>query len=168
MISIIIVTISLILDGVLTNFLSYGVDHLTLFTPLTTLISIISIYPFFYHNEKKYYIISFIIGMIYDLFYTNLLFVDGLIFLFIAYFFSKMHKLTGLNSLWIAVYSLVIIVVYEVLVCFIILGFNLVPISIERVVYKILHSLILNIIYAELVYIITKFLPKKYKKKTIN
>ena len=84
--SIIILIISFILDGVLTNFLPYGVENISLFTPLLTIVALVVIYNFFYHEEKKYYILSFIVGILYDLFYTNLLFLDGLLFLLIAKF----------------------------------------------------------------------------------
>ena len=53
-ISIVILIISFLLDGILTNFLPYGVGNLSLFTPLTTIVAIVLIYNFFYHNEKKY------------------------------------------------------------------------------------------------------------------
>ena len=54
---VLIIIISFILDGVLTNFLPYSVGDLSFFTPLTTLVSIVVIYKLFYHNhnEKKYY-----------------------------------------------------------------------------------------------------------------
>ena len=46
--------------------------------------------------------------------------------------------------------------------------FKLVPITLNKVVYKITHSLLLNIIYGELIYLILKIIPKKYKKLKIN
>ena len=81
MISIIIIIISLLLDGILSNYLPYLVNDLSLFTSLFTLVSIFIIYPFFKKKEKKYLITIFIIGIIYDLFYTNLLFFNGVLFL---------------------------------------------------------------------------------------
>ena len=82
--SIIIVIISLFLDGILSNYLPYLVNNLSLFTPLFTLVSIFIIYPFFKKKEKKYLISVFIIGIIYDLFYTNLLFFNAVLFFIIG------------------------------------------------------------------------------------
>ena len=168
LVSIIIIIISFILDGVLTNFLPYGVENISLFTPLLTIVALVVIYNFFYHEEKKYYILSFIVGILYDLFYTNLLFLDGLLFLLIAFVITKIYKLVGFNYMWIALDILISIIIYECSFALVIVIFNLVPMSIYRLLYKIGHSIILNIIYGELLYFIIRLLPKKYKKVRIN
>ena len=166
--SIIILIISFILDGVLTNFLPFGVENISLFTPLLTIVALVVIYNFFYHKEKNYYILSFVIGILYDLFYTNLLFLDGLLFLLIAFVITKIYKVVGFNYMWIALDILISIIIYECSFALVIVIFNLVPMSIYRLLYKIGHSIILNIIYGELLYFIIKLLPKKYKKVRIN
>ena len=168
LVSIIIIIISFILDGVLTNFLPYGVENISLFTPLLTIVALVVIYNFFYHEEKNYYILSFIIGILYDLFYTNLLFLDGLLFLLIAFVITKIYKLVGFNYMWIALDILISIIIYECSFALVIVIFNLIPMTIYRLLYKIGHSIILNIIYGEILYFIIKLLPKKYKKVRIN
>ena len=168
LVSIIIIIISFILDGVLTNFLPYGVENISLFTPLLTIVALVVIYNFFYHEEKKYYILSFIVGILYDLFYTNLLFLDGLLFLLIAFVITKIYKLVGFNYIWIALDILFSIIIYECSFALVIVIFNLIPMTIYRLLYKIGHSIILNIIYGEILYFIIKLLPKKYKKVRIN
>ena len=52
MIPTIIIAISIILDGVLSNFLPYTVNALSLFTPMLTVVSIFIIYPFYTKKEK--------------------------------------------------------------------------------------------------------------------
>ena len=59
MIPIIILIISILLDGILTNFLPFLVNDLSIFTPLLTVVSIFIIYPFYRKHEKKYFIILF-------------------------------------------------------------------------------------------------------------
>ncbi|MCI8347805.1 MAG: rod shape-determining protein MreD [Bacilli bacterium] len=169
-ISIIIVIISFLLDGILTNFLPFGVGDLSLFTPLTTLVSMVVIYQFFYHshNQKKYLIAATITGFLYDLFYTNLLFFNSLLFFLIAYFTMILYKQIGESYIKIIFHVLIIIVSYELVTSLCIIVFNLVPISINRILYKISHSLLFNLIYAELIYIIIKLIPKKYRKVSIN
>ncbi len=166
--SIVMLVISFIFDGVLTNFLPYGVGNLSLFTPLLTIVSLVVIYNFFYHKEKKYYILAFVLGIIYDLFYTNLLFLDGFLFLLIAFVITKIYKMVGFNYMWIAIDIVLSVIIYECGFALIILLFNLVPMSISRLLYKIGHSLILNIIYGEILYLIIRLLPKKYKKVRLN
>ena len=88
MIKYLIIIISLILDGILSNFLP--VINLSYFTPLLTLTSIFIVYPFYTKDEYKYYITSFIVGIIYDLLYTNLLFFNGIIFVLQRVVFMNM------------------------------------------------------------------------------
>ena len=74
----------------------------------------------------------------------------------------------GDNYLKILLQILVIIIIYEISFALLIALFNLVPMTIERVLYKISHSLILNLIYGEVLYVIIKALPKKAKKIRIS
>jgi len=168
MISYIIIVMSLLLDGILTNYLPYLVNDLSLFTPLFTLVSIIIIYPFFRKDEMKYFIVVFLTGIIYDLFYTNLIFFNAVLFTTIAYISSRVTKNMTRNTLNLLLETVVMIVLYEALTGLILFTYHVVPITIYKVWYKIIHSLIINIIYVELIYWILKIIPKKYKKISIN
>jgi len=79
---IIFIIISLLLDGILNNLLPF--INLSLFTPLLTLISIIIIYPLYIKKKKEYLLTIFITGIIYDLLYTNQLFLNGVVFFIIG------------------------------------------------------------------------------------
>ncbi|MBO5138806.1 MAG: rod shape-determining protein MreD [Bacilli bacterium] len=166
--SIIIVLVSLLLDGLLTNYLPYLVGDLSLFTPLLTVVSIFIVYPYFYKNNKLYFIFSFVSGLVYDLFYTNLLFVDGILFLIVAFLTVKMTANIQINAFNVLYETLIVIIVYEVLFAILIVVFNLVPITLSKVLYKISHTLLLNIIYTEIIYFILKSFNRKYFRKSIN
>ena len=166
MISLIIIVISIILDGVLTNFLPY-ID-LSIFTPLLTLVSIFMIYPFFKKKEIKYLIIVFIIGIIYDLLYTNLLFFNAVLFLEIGLITIYIYKNYEITALRLILYIAIIISLYEFSTGIILLIFNVVPVTFYKIIYKIINSLLLNIIYSELIYLLITKIPKKYKKISIN
>ena len=168
MIPIIILIISFILDGILTNFLPYLVNDLSLFTPLLTVVSIFIIYPFYKKKEKKYFIILIILGLIYDLSYTNLLFFNAILFLGIGYLSKYIYTNYEVTCLRLIIYVVILITIYESATALIIFLFQLTPVTIYKVFYKISHSLLLNIIYIELVYLILNLIPKKYKKISIN
>ena len=168
MISLIIVVISILLDGILSNFLPYLYTDLSIFTPLLTLVSIFMIYPFFKKKEKNYFITIFIIGIIYDLLYTNLLFFNGVIFVIIGLLIKYIYKTYEITPLRLILYLIILITSYESLTSIILLIYNVVPVTFYKVFYKIINSLLLNIIYGELIYLIIKILPKKYKKISIN
>lgn len=168
LVSNIIVIVSLILDGILTNFLPYMVSDLSIFTPLLTVVSLVVIYPFFKKDKKKYLTYSFIVGIIYDLLYTNLLFFNGLIFLVVGLLIIILYQNIGNNYLKIILNIVLVIISYELLTVLVIFCFNLVPLTLDKVIYKISHSLLLNIIYGEVIYLILKKIPKKYLKVRLD
>lgn len=168
MIPIIILIISFILDGILTNFLPYLVNDLSIFTPLLTVVSIFIIYPFYKKKEKKYFIILIILGLIYDLSYTNLLFFNAILFLGIGFISKYIYTNYEVTYIRLIIYVVILITIYESATALIIFLFQLTPVTIYKVFYKISHSLLLNIIYIELIYLILNLIPKKYKKISIN
>lgn len=168
MMTIIVLIISLLLDGLLTNYLPFLVGNLSLFTPLLTLVSLFVIYPYYRKREKRYFIIIFVVGIIYDLYYTNLLFFDAILFLIIGLVSRFICKNFEVSYLKLILYIVIIITIYELLYGVILLVFNLVPVTFNKILYKILHSLILNILYGEVIFIILKLIPNKYKKISIN
>ena len=164
----IIMIVSLLLDGLLSNYLPYLANNLSIFTPLLTVISVFIIFPFYRKDTKKYLITVFILGFIYDMLYTNLLFFNAVLFFILAFINMKIQKRVTANPFSLCIESIIMIVVYESLTGILLFTFNMVPISFYKVYYKIIHSLLLNIIYTELLYFIVKSLPKKYKEISIN
>lgn len=168
MIANIIIVISLLLDGLLTNYLPFMINSLSVFTPLLTVVSLFVIYPLYDKKDNKYTITVFIIGIIYDLFYTNLLFIHAIIFLLLSILIKIIYKNFKIDILKVILFITILIISYESLMGFIIWIFHLNPITIQKLIYKISHSLILNIVYGEILFLIIKYLPKKYKRFRIN
>ncbi len=158
---IIIVIISFFLDGILSNFLHYMMGDLSLFTPYFTLISLIAVYPFFIKKNKNYYILVGVVGLLYDLFYTNLLFTHAIFFLLIGYIVSFLYKKMQLNFFTNLLLIILVLVIYHAIFSLCLFIFNVVPITLQSTLYLIANSLILNIIYGEILYLICKYLPHK-------
>lgn len=168
MLSIIIIIFSFILDGILSNFIAFDTFNLSLFTPSLTLVSLVTISILFYHQNNKYLLICFITGIVYDLFYTNLLFFNGLLFLLIGALTLLIEKYLEIDFIKILFLVAISIIIYESSSALIILIYNLVPVTLNRIIYKISHSLLLNIIYGFLLYLIIYLIPKKFKRININ
>ena len=149
---ILIIISSFILDIILSNVLPFMKGDLSIFTSLFVPITIYLIYPFYKNQELRYYIESFIIGIIYDLIFTNLLFFDGVIFLIISLVSVKIYKNFMVDKYKNIMYVFLIIILYEFLVASIFLIFNLVPISFYDFIYKISHNLLINVVYGFLLY----------------
>ncbi len=168
LVSTIILIVSFFLDGILSNFLPYMVGDLSLFTPMLTIVSFVIIYPFFVKNKKAYYLSALIVGLCYDFMYTNLLFYNAILFLIVALLITLLYKYIQPTWFTILFFVFLVIVGYECLNAFIILIFQLVPMTFGRLIYKISHSLILNLCYGEVLYLIVLLLPKRFKKISIN
>ena len=164
----IIIIVSFIFDLILSNFLPYMEGDLSFFTPLITIISIFLIVEFFDKEDRKYYITCFVTGMIYDLFFTDLLFLNGFLFLGLGFVSKFIYKNEKMDYIRVIFYLIFIICLYEGSVALLITIFNIVPVTIGKVFYKISHSIILNVIYGEIVFFIINMLPKKFKKKRLN
>lgn len=149
---ILIIISSFILDIIFSNVLPFMKGDLSIFTSLFVPITIYLIYPFYKNQELRYYIESFIIGIIYDLIFTNLLFFDGVIFLIISLVSVKIYKNFMVDKYKNIMYVFLIIILYEFLVASIFLIFNLVPISFYDFIYKISHTLLINVVYGFLLY----------------
>ena len=168
MLGLIILVISVYLDGFLTLFLPYLPNNLSLFTPMLTLVSLLLIYPLYRKKEKHYFITIFIVGLIYDLLYTNLLFYDSIIFTLFGLIITNIYKNLDVSHIKLSLYIIFLIILYEVILGLFIIIFNLVPITLTKIIYKITHSILLNIIYGEVVYTIIKYLPDRFKRIDIN
>ncbi len=168
MLSIIILTISIYLDGFLTLFLPYIKQGLSLFTPMLTLVSLLLIYPLYRKRQKQYFITIGIVGFIYDLLYTNLLFYNALIFLLMGFIIKKIYENLDVSHFKISIYITILIALYEIIFAFFIILFDLVPMTFNDLIFKITHSIILNIFYGELLLLIIEHLPEKFKRININ
>lgn len=149
---ILILSISFYLDGILSNFISLDTKYFNL---LLSLMTLVSIYPFF-KKPKKYYQICLGYGIVYDLVYTDTLFFHGFLFLcmgFIAHYTYKMLSLSSVNTILIAVLSIFIYRTLSYTLLCLIGNYEFVWLTLLR---SITSSLILNIMYMLILYIFFK------------
>ncbi len=168
MISVIILVVSFLLDGILSNFLPYMVGDLSLFTPMFTIVSLVIIYPFFTKKLKYFFITCFLVGLVYDFMYTNLLFYNAVLFLAVGLMLMFLYRYIRPSWLSLILFIVVVIAGYECMNAIVILAFQLVPMTFYRLLYKISHSLLLNLCYGEILYFIIWLLPERYKRVSIN
>ena len=132
--------ISLILDCIFSRF----------FYPLFTLISLIFIY-----KKENRYLITLISGFIYDLVYTDTLFLNALIFMFILLLIEFIFKYIRYNLINTVLVSILIIIIYRTSIYFILCIINYIDFNIMNLFYGILYSLI-NVVFAIIVYLTNK------------
>lgn len=163
-----IVCLCFLLDGILSNFLAFLPNSLSLFTPFLTLVSLLLIFPFYgKENVKKYYIFAGILGFFYDLFYTNLLFVNAFLFVTLAFFLTFLCKYIQLNYWTLPLILSFLIGVYHLLTMALLVIFHVMTPTFQDFLYLFSHSLLLNIIVGEVLYLLFRKCYKKYAKTSL-
>ncbi len=155
--SYIVAILSLILDGILSFFLNNNLIFNSLFT-LTSLIII-----FRYYRRKgdiKYLICCGILGLLYDIIYTDTIFLNVGIYLIIGVLVIKYFKLFSYNLLNSLLLLMIIIFLYRLLTFIVLSNVEIIKLDFNKLFKSFYSSLILNIFY------ITSFFlkRKKYKK----
>lgn len=146
---IVMLSIAFYLEGIFSNFVSISTKF---FNPLFALITLVSVYPFFKEN-RKYFLVCFGYGILYDLIYTDTLVFHGFLFLSIGYLSYHMYKLLSLNILNTILIVFISILGYR-LISYILLclvgGYKFIWI---KLIYSITSSIIINIFFATVLYL---------------
>lgn len=148
----IILSIAFYLEGIFSNFVSISTKF---FNPLFALVTLISIYPFF-REKRKYFLVCFGYGVLYDFIYTDTLIFHGFLFICIGYLSYHMHKLFSLNIINIIFITFISIFGYRllsyILLC-LVGGYKFIWI---KLFYSIVSSIIINIFFVTILYFFFK------------
>lgn len=157
-----IIVFSFYLEGILSRLIS-----LNYLIPLTSLMSLILIYPYLYNNKKKYFIICFITGILYDITYTNTGILNACLFCLLGYIISILNIYITNNCFNVVILSIITIMIYRIIAYFILIFIDYLEFNINVLISSIIYSLLFNIIFISLMYKITDLISKKrgiYKK----
>lgn len=145
-----IVCISIFLD----NLISIFINTNSIFFPLFTLLSIIFL-NLLNIEDFHYFLLTFIIGFVYDIFFSNSIFMNTSIFLFLGLIIYLIFKKINYNFFNVLITSILIIILYRIITYFLFLLNSNVYFNINIIFKGIYSSLIINIIYIIVVYFIT-------------
>lgn len=147
----------IILDGIISYFVPIYLDNSNYFFPMLT----ISLLPFLYKNNlKDYYSLCFIIGIIYDLLYSNIFLYNALLFLFLAKIDSKVLKVFKESIALYIILVILNIVLYDGITFLLVTLTKYADLSFASLIYKLKCSMLLNIMSAFVYY----FLFKKHTR----
>lgn len=166
-VAIIVVIISFLLDALISSHIGYTLANPSLFKTIFTIVSLVSIYPYF-NNDKKYLYILIITGILFDIIYTGTFLFVTLIFIIIYLVNKFLDFFLPFNLFNINVLSVVSIYTYHI-ISFIIL--NLVKYnsySIKLLFNIIVNSVIGTIIYTTIIYFILRYIYEKLNIKQIK
>jgi len=160
----IVLIISFVLDSLISNFIPLN----SIFMPLFTLMSLIIIYPYFNNHKTKYLLICFVTGLFYDLIYTNTIVIHAFLFLVIGFIIIRLNLILSNNYLNVAIMALIIIIIYRIIAYGLLLITANIDFNFMTLFKSIYSSLILNLIYIVLTFIITDKIATKLKIRRAN
>ena len=155
----VVIILSFLFDGIFSNLITNN----SLLVPIFSLVSLLVLYPYFNSNNKNFIIVSGIVGLFYDIIYTDSIFVNTFMFLLLSIFIIKISEYANYNLLNLSILTIISICLYRILsyllLCMVgYLNFN--EIILIRGIYS---SLIINIIYCIILYFVTDYIGKKFK-----
>ena len=156
----IIVIISFLLEGIISNFVPIN----GFLAPLFTLVALIIIYPLF-DEASEYYKYAFVTGLAYDLFYTDTILFHSIIFCFMAFIITCLNLVLSDNYLNILVIMGICILIYRVITYSLLVLVSSMAFDFIALILSVLKSLIINLIYSALLFFVVKKCQKKYKYK---
>ncbi len=156
----IIIVISFLLEGIVSNFVPIN----GFLAPLFTLVALIIVYPLF-DEVSEYYKYAFVTGLAYDLFYTDTILFHAIIFCFMAFIITRLNLVLSDNYLNILVIMGICILIYRVVTYSLLVLVSTMAFDFMALIISVLKSLIINLIYSALLFFVVKKCQRKYKYK---
>ena len=163
-VAIIYVIISFLLDGLMSNLLPFNLVDPSYLKTIYSVISLVILYNYF-DNKQKYLKILIILGIFFDIVYTNTFILNIIVFLVIYIILSIVDYMIPTNIITINIKSISCIFLYHILTYIILLLANYNSYSIKLLGIILLKSIIMTIIYTTISYLI---MNKIYDNKLIK
>jgi rod shape-determining protein MreD len=164
----IVLTISFILDGLLSSFLPFTLHDIWYLKPMLTITSIVLIYPYFNNEKSKFYRLVIIFGFLYDIVYANSFPLNTFIFFLLAITVQLLNSFLSNNNINVMIMTILTIAAFE-LFNFILLNIiDYISISFNEMLYKIVNSLLINVFYSFIGYAFLNYISDRYNIKRIN
>ncbi len=130
-----------ILDGIILRYAPYSLFSILLFIFVSK------------KNIKKYYGLSFIIGLLYDFLYSNTLFYNSFIFLSCAFLIKKLQEKFSYNLFNTLIIAIITIIYYYSLSFIILTIIKYISFDFTRYFNIVINSIILNTIFIVVLYL---------------
>lgn len=133
------------------------------FFPLFTLITLVFIYPYFRKYGNSFLKTCFIIGLLYDISYTNTVFVHAFLFCILGYVIDLLYHFFDKNFWMLLLMNFVVMIGYQILSFMLFLLSGRMSFSFSFFLNSIFNSITSNVIYIIILYGIL-WLLNKHKK----
>jgi len=163
-IAVIYIIISFLLDGIMSNIISFNLVDPSYLKTIYSVVALVIIYNYF-DNHQKYLTILIVLGIFFDIVYTNTFILNIVVFFITYLILSSVDYLIPNNLLTINLKSLVAIYSYHILTYIILLLANYNHYNIKLLGMILIRSIIMTIIYTTISYLI---MNKIYDNKRIK
>jgi rod shape-determining protein MreD len=159
-----ILIFSFLLEASFTNFISTD----SVFIPLFVITSLVLLYPYFENKNLNYIIVCLILGIFYDIAFTNSPFINTISFGLIGGLIILCYNYVKYNVYTSNIINIIILISYRIISYIMILSINYVSFNNKIFFAGIYKSIILNVIYGVLFYFIIDLLAKIFNKKRVE
>lgn len=152
---IIYLILSFLLDIIVSLYTPASITSINYFITIYSIVSLVITYHYF-ENYKKYYIILIIMGILFDILFTNTFILNIFIFIIISLILKNLDYIIPNNAFTINIKSLISIYTYHIITYLLLLitHYQAYPISILLSV--LIKSTIMTIIYTTISYLLIK------------
>lgn len=165
--SIIILILSLLIQGTASNYLGYTYANLSIFSTIYVLIALLILNPYF-ENKKKYFLLLTIFGLIIDITYTHTFLFNVCLFIMCYYISKCFHFFFPYNLVTISVSNTISIFAYHIVSFVILTILKYDAYSISNLSKILGNSILMTIIYSNILYILITLIMKKLELKEVK
>ncbi len=166
-ISVIYLVISLILEVVMSNFFPSTLTNVSLFSTIYTIIGLVILYPHF-NNDKKFYLLVIICGILFDVLYTSTFMFSLVIFFSVGILIKVLYNIFPENIFMTNLISFICILSYHLLSFVLLSLFGGISYDIINFINIILGSIIMTIMYTTISYYVINYFFNKLGIKYIK
>ena len=166
-ISVIYLIFSFILDNFMSNIFSSTLSNVSYFTTIYIIISFVILYSYF-ANERKYYLLLIIFGLLFDVLYTGTFIFNMILFFVIGIGIKILNNVFPENIFTINLISIIVISLYHLLSFIILSLVSGIDYSFILLINIITHSIVATIVYTSVSYFVMKFIFEKFNVKQIK
>lgn len=155
--------ISFILDGVLSLLMNQD----SIYIPLLSIMALIVVYPYI-KDKQRIVIMGGIVGLLYDVVYTQTLFLNTILFCFLALVVLLFYKYIPINIVNSYILAILLILLFRVLSYLALVFYYELSFNWEVLFKSIYSSLITNLLYLTIMPFILGKIEGKRKKKRLS
>lgn len=154
-----IIILSLCLESIMSTLIPLN----SFFTPLLSIVSLVLIYPYFANKDDDYLKTCALVGLIYDLVFTDTMFFNMIVFLLIGLLIKLINIVLSNNFINVMLITLITIIIYLTVTYLILAIIGYKTFNFHTLTATISQTLLLNVLYSFLLYLITDKISKKRK-----